>query len=73
MYKNVRFAVAAAIGVVLIGASYVSWSSVPPRIDAFAITMAAKNLPSEQFDAHESTHIQDRLPVLEGSAAFFSG
>ncbi len=52
MYKNVRFAVAAAIAVVLIGASYVSWSSTPPRIDSFAITMAAKNLPSEHFDAH---------------------
>jgi hypothetical protein len=52
MHKNVRFAVAAAIAVVLVGASYLSWSSAPSRIDAFALMMAAKDLPSEQYDAH---------------------
>jgi len=51
MHKNVRFAVAAAIAVVLAGVSYLSWSSAPSRIDALAIMTTTKNLPSEQYDA----------------------
>jgi hypothetical protein len=52
MHKNVRFAIVATIVVVLAGVSYFSWSSAPSRIDAFALTMAAKDLPGEQYDAH---------------------
>ena len=60
MYKNVCFAAVAAI--VLIGASYLvsapstarSYSdpSASPRINAFALTAAVKDLPSEQYDTH---------------------
>jgi hypothetical protein len=52
MHKNVRFAVAAAIAVVLASVSYFSWSSAPPHIDPFKLMIGAKKLPSEQFDAH---------------------
>ena len=52
MHKNVRFGVVAALAVVLAGVSYVSWSSAPSGIDAFALMMAAKNLPGEQHDAN---------------------
>ena len=52
MHKNVRFAFAAAIAVVLAGGvSYLSWSSAPSRIDALAIMTATKNLPNEHFEA----------------------
>jgi hypothetical protein len=53
MHKNVRFAVTAAIAVVLIGASYfVLTSSASSPVDPSALTPAAKKLPHEQFDAN---------------------
>jgi hypothetical protein len=61
MHK-VRFAVAAAIAVALAGMSYLvsrqstaqsySETCAPSRIDAFALMVAAKNLPSERYDPH---------------------
>lgn len=53
MHKNVRFAVAAAIAVVLISASYfVLTPSASSPVDAFGLTKAAKDLPREQYDAY---------------------
>jgi hypothetical protein len=53
MRKNVRFAVTAAIAVVLISASYfVLTTSASSPVDPFALTTGAKHLPHEQFDAY---------------------
>lgn len=53
MHKNVRFAVAGAIAVVLISASYfVLTPSTSAPVDPFALTNARKDLPREQFDAY---------------------
>ena len=61
MHK-VRVAVAAAIAVAVAGVSYLvsrqstarSYGelSAPSRIDAFALMVAAKDLPSEQYETH---------------------
>jgi hypothetical protein len=61
MHK-VRVAVAAAIAVAVAGVFYLvsrqstarSYGelSAPSRIDAFALTVAAKDLPSERYDPH---------------------
>jgi hypothetical protein len=62
MPKKTGYAVGATIAVVLVGALYVMSTNSPaqsydsviatPQIDAFAMMAAAKNLPSEQFDAN---------------------
>ena len=59
---NVRITVAAAVAVALAGVSYLASRqstaqsygelSAPSRIDAFAFMVAAKGLPSEQYDTH---------------------
>jgi hypothetical protein len=61
MSRNSRYAVGAAVGLVLVGAIYVmsgnsaaysySGPSTSPRVDVFAIMVGAKDLPNEQFDA----------------------
>jgi len=61
MSRNSRYAVGAAVALVLVGAIYAmsgnsaaysySGPSATPRIDVLAIMVGAKDLPSEQFDA----------------------
>jgi hypothetical protein len=60
MSRNSRYAVAAAVAIVLVGTAYVMSSnstaysySAPTttsRIDVLAIMVGTKDLPSEQFD-----------------------
>jgi hypothetical protein len=61
MPKKTGYALGATIAVVLVGALYVMSANSPaqsygslvtPHIDTFAMMAAAKNLPSEQFDAN---------------------
>jgi hypothetical protein len=60
MREYVRIAFAASAAAVLIGASYLisgqstahsySERSAPSRIDVFALMVASKDLPSQQYD-----------------------
>jgi hypothetical protein len=60
MSRNTRYAVGAAVALVLVGAIYIissnstaqsySGLSATPQIDVFAIMVTAKDLRNEQFD-----------------------